>query len=55
MLMEFAEVRLRSPRSGSAKACLTSAWQLSNLLSSAIVAMLPPRVVICRRCRSETS
>ena len=55
MLMELARRDGCRRRSGSAKARLTSAWQSSNLPSTAKVVTLPPSVVICLRWRSETS
>ena len=55
MLIEFAELSRMPASSGSAKARFTIAWQSSNLPSTPKVVTLPPSVVICLRCRSETS
>jgi len=55
MLIELAELSRSRPSAGSAKARLTSAWQSSNLPSTANVVTLRPSVVICLRWRVETS
>ena len=55
MLIEFADEKRMARNAGSANARLTIAWQSSNFPSTAIVVMFPPIVVICLRCRSETS
>ncbi len=55
MLMELADERLRSAKSGSTKACFTIAWQSSNLPSTAKTVTFSPRVVICFLCLPVTS
>ena len=55
MLIELADVSRIGARSGSAKARFTIAWPSSNLPSMPMTKTLSPSVVICLRCRSETS